>query len=251
MCNNWEHISYFWISCLVFHVLSDGDYQHIMGGPPVPWDSFNKIIFSKSKLNFGSEIPPDTLFCPRLVDGLLFHHPWSCPIFKLQWTSATVYLYTTTQYLNLRYSDTKPKLQFFFDQSSSQLVHVWNLDRKSGSPAESKPKPGHLTGRVIIVQPPNTPSKNVPHKLAYPIALYPMLPTIATCYRTMLLPIIYFLHEIFTSWSVFFYVQVLQYTYYRKLFFLHIRNWSVWSIVYPKISGTTFCNLFVIHLYSS
>lgn len=124
MCNNWEHISYFWISCLVFHVLSDGDYQHIMGGPPVPSDSFNKIIFSKSKLNFGSEIPPDTLFCPRLVDRLLFHLPWSCPIFKLQWTSATVYLYTTTQYLNLRYSDTKPKLQFFF---SISLAASWYM----------------------------------------------------------------------------------------------------------------------------
>lgn len=110
----------------------------------------------------------------------------------------SLYYYTV-----LKFKITKPKLQFFFDQSSSQLVHVWNLDGKSGSTAESKSKPGHLTGRVIIVQPANTPSKNVPHKLAYPIALYPMLPTIATCYRTMLLPIIYFLHEIFTSWSVF------------------------------------------------
>lgn len=112
----------------------------------------------------------------------------------------SLYYYTVLKFKIFKY---KTKVAVFFDQSSSQLVHVWNLDRKSGSPAESKSKPGHLTGRVIIVQPPNTPSKNVPHKLAYPIALYPMLPTIATCYRTMLLPIIYFLHEIFTSWSVF------------------------------------------------
>lgn len=82
----------------------------------------------------------------------------------------SLYYYTVLKFKIFKY---KTKVAVFFDQSSSQLVHVWNLDGKSGSPADSKSKPGHLTGRVIIVQPPNTPSKNVPHKLAYPIPYAP------------------------------------------------------------------------------